>query len=290
MQIGKNQLKLCRYGWMLFSGPYIGKCFELYGQYSEAEVRVIRTFVKPGDTALDIGANIGDLTLPMARCAGETGRVHAFESHIENYHLLCANLALNGITNVRALNAFVATSDRVNPAGPWGEYGYVSSTWGTSFLAIDALELTSCSFIKIDVDGAELDVLRSAAATVARLLPVIYCENEDRQKSPALLEYLMSVGYDLYWHQSAIFEADNFFGNPVNHWAPQNIVSRMILALPRGEIYPEWHFEEGRALPRLVGGIGRQVFFFEKKNQKNFYTSAGPAGTIPVGSSHGWLR
>jgi hypothetical protein len=42
MQIGKNQLKRCKYGWMLFHGPYIGKCFELYGQYSEAEVNVLR--------------------------------------------------------------------------------------------------------------------------------------------------------------------------------------------------------------------------------------------------------
>ncbi len=33
MQVGKNKLTLCRYGWMLHFGPYIGKCFELYGQY-----------------------------------------------------------------------------------------------------------------------------------------------------------------------------------------------------------------------------------------------------------------
>ena len=57
MQLGKNQLKQCRHGWMLFPSAYmIGKCFELYGEYSEAEVSVVRSFLASGDTALDIGA------------------------------------------------------------------------------------------------------------------------------------------------------------------------------------------------------------------------------------------
>ena len=42
MQFGPLSLKPCRYGWMLYSGPTIGKCFELYGQYSESEVAMMR--------------------------------------------------------------------------------------------------------------------------------------------------------------------------------------------------------------------------------------------------------
>jgi len=40
MEFGKLKLKRCRYGWMLFAGPVIGKCFELYGQYSESEIMI----------------------------------------------------------------------------------------------------------------------------------------------------------------------------------------------------------------------------------------------------------
>src|SRR5882724_879314 len=65
--VGSRQLQRCRHGWMLFDGPYIGKCFELYGEYSEAEVDLMRCFVRPGDRVIDVGANIGDLTLPLAR-------------------------------------------------------------------------------------------------------------------------------------------------------------------------------------------------------------------------------
>jgi hypothetical protein len=233
MQFGKNQLKRCKYGWMLFNGPYIGKCFELYGQYSEAEVRVLRSFLRPGDTALDIGANIGDLTVPMAQIVGEAGRVYAVESHSDTFNVLCANLALNELQNTKAVNAFIADSEDVDTAGPWGKYGYVSKNFAPPFMPVDALGLDSCAFIKIDVDGKELEVLRSAAGVIEKHRPVIYLENDMRDKSAALLAHLMRNEYVLYWHRAPIFEADNFFGNPVNHWAPNNIASLMMLCIPK---------------------------------------------------------
>ena len=41
-----------------------------------------------------------------------------------------------------------------------------------------------------------------------------------------------TLGYDLYWHPAPMFETDNYFGNPVNHWAPDVIASQMVLGLP----------------------------------------------------------
>jgi FkbM family methyltransferase len=233
MQFGKYRLKHCRYGWMLFAGPYIGKCFELYGQYSESEVKIIRSFVGAGATAVDIGANIGDLTLPMARFAGETGRVYAIESHIEYYQVLCANLALNGVANVKALNCFIASSPAANTAGVWGKFGYVSEVWGAAIVSLDSLDLPACAFIKIDVDGKELDVLQSGEHCLERHRPVLYFENDVREASPPLLQHVLDRGYDIYWHPAPIFEPDNFFGNPINHWAPKSIVSLMMLAIPK---------------------------------------------------------
>jgi FkbM family methyltransferase len=232
MQIGRHKLTHCKYGWMLHAGPFIGKCFELYGQYSESEVSVLRTFIRPGDTVLDIGANIGDLTVPMSRFVGINGRVYAVESHLDTYHVLCANLALNGIQNVKALNCFIADSPQTDTAGPWGKFGYVSEVWGASIAAIDDFALESCSFIKIDVDGKELEVLRSAARLIEKTRPVLYFENDDRAKSAALLDHAMRQQYDLYWHPAPIFDPNNFYGNPVNHWAPNNFLSLMVLGIP----------------------------------------------------------
>ena len=155
MQIGPLTLKFCRYGWMLFNGPYIGKCFDLYGQYSEAEVAMMRRFVREGSTVIDVGANIGDLTIPLSRMVGASGRVYAFESQPQTFNVLCANLALNLIENTKPVNAFVATSSNVNADGPWGKSAYVSDKWETQFVALDALDLPACDLLKIDVDGNE---------------------------------------------------------------------------------------------------------------------------------------
>lgn len=233
MQFGKFMLSRCRYGWMLHSGPYIGKCFELYGEYSEAEVAMMRQFVRAGDTVIDVGANIGDLTIPLSRMVGDAGRVYAVESHPELFNVLCANLALNGITNTRPLNAFVAPSRDTDTGGQWGANAYVGDVWRTEFLGLDELDLDACHLLKIDVDGKELEVLRSGEMQIERFRPILYFENDVREASAELLAFAMTtLGYDLYWHPAPIFAANNFLGNPVNHWAPDEITSLMVLGVP----------------------------------------------------------
>jgi len=245
MQFGNLTLKHCRYGWMLYSGPFIGKCFELYGQYSESEVAMMRRFVPLGGTVVDVGANIGDLTLPLARMAGDAGRVFAIESHPQIFNVLCANLALNQIRNAAPINAFVATSANADTGSAvWGKHAYVGDRWKPRFVAIDDLELPGLDLLKVDVDGRELDVLQSGAMQIERFRPALYFENDVKEASPALLSFVMrDLGYETYWHPAPIFDKDNYFGNPENHWAPKNIVSLMVLAVPR---------EKGVAIPDLA--------------------------------------
>lgn len=64
--------------------------------------------------------------------------------------------------NVKPINAIVASSDQVDAAGTWGKYAYVGRTWKPAFVAIDDLDLEACDLIKVEVDGKELEVLRSA--------------------------------------------------------------------------------------------------------------------------------
>jgi FkbM family methyltransferase len=234
MQIGNLTLKHCRYGWMLFSGPFIGKCFDLYGQYSESEVAMMRRFLRPGSTVVDVGANIGDLTLPLATMVGDAGKVFAIESHPAMFNVLCANLALNQIRNTAPINAFVATSPDADTSSPvWGKYAYVGDRWKPRMVALDDLELDALDFVKVDVDGRELDVLQSGAMRIERFRPTLYFENDTKEASAALLSYVMrDLGYAAYWHPAPIFDEDNYFGNRDNHWAPKNIVSLMVLAVP----------------------------------------------------------
>jgi len=210
------------------SGSYIGKSFDLYGEYSEAEVSVMRSLLRSGDTVIDIGANIGDLTLPLAQMVGPEGQVIALESHADIFNVLCGNMALNQITHVRPINAFVKN----NPGAVVGTQ-FVRSGVVPPSIKIDDLGLKTCGLIKIDVDGNELDVLQSGAATIDALRPFLYFENDKREKSKDLLAYLLGKHYLLYWHVAPIFSPDNYFGNKVNAWAPNGKWSLMVLGVPQ---------------------------------------------------------
>jgi FkbM family methyltransferase len=220
---------------MLFHGPYIGRCLDLYGEYSESEVDVFRAFVGPGRYAVDVGANIGDLTLPLAHLVGATGRVFAFESHPDNFNVLCANLALNGLRNVKPLNQFVADRPDASTASEgWGRHAYIGDVWDPCIAPLDALALERCDFIKVDVDGKELEVLRSGERTIRAHRPVLYFENDVPARSQELLGYVLeTLEYRVFAHAAPIFRPDKFYDNPVNAWAPTDIVSQMMIALPR---------------------------------------------------------
>jgi FkbM family methyltransferase len=235
MRFGSLKLIACKYGWMLSRGPYIGKCFELYGQYSESEVAMMRRFLGDGGVAIDVGANIGDLTLPLAKTVGPAGRIYAIESNPGLFNVLCANLVLNGIENTKPINAFVRAGEgTTGEAGAWGLGAYIGLTWQPQFIGLDQLDVERCDLLKIDVDGPELDVLKSGEMLVERFRPTLYFENDHREKSHPLLDYTMRfMGYDLYWHPAPIFDAKNFFGNPDNAWEPNNIISLMMLGIPK---------------------------------------------------------
>jgi hypothetical protein len=228
----------CRHGWILFRGSLIGRSLELYGEYSESEVGMMAAYLRTGDTVVEVGANIGTLTLPLAGMVGAAGRVYAIESHTSNFNVLCANLALNGIAQVRPLNAFVRAAPGSGTHSFVGKENFVDERWPPSFLALDDLGLETCALIKIDVDGREQEVLESGARLIERARPVLYFENDQQPLSRPLLRHAMDLGYELYWHLAPMFRADNFRGNAHDAWAPNRLVSPMVLGLPADRSFP----------------------------------------------------
>ncbi|MEM0970928.1 MAG: FkbM family methyltransferase, partial [Verrucomicrobiota bacterium] len=93
-----------RYGPILFNrkDAYIGKSLALYGDFSEGECDVFHQLISSGETLIEVGANIGALTVPLARFVGPKGRVIAFEPQRILYQVLCGNIAQNQLTNVEA--------------------------------------------------------------------------------------------------------------------------------------------------------------------------------------------
>jgi FkbM family methyltransferase len=237
------RLKWCREGAMIYiiNDRWIGRGLDKYGEVSHGEVVFLSQLIRPGMTILDVGANIGLLTLPFARLVRPGGRVIAFEPQRSIYQMLCGNLALNAIDNVFAHNSAVgrqAGSITVPPIDYTlpGNFGGVSigvSGAGETvpLVTIDSLALARCDFIKIDVEGMELDVLEGAGNTLRRFRPCLYLENDRLEKSPALIEFLLALDYQLYWHTPSLFRADNFFGDDEDIFP--GIVSDNMVGIPR---------------------------------------------------------
>ena len=85
-----------------FHDLYIGRSLDLYGEYSEGEIDLFGQIVQPGQVVVEVGANIGAHTVFLAHRSGPAARVLAFEPQRIVFQTLCANLALNSITNVDA--------------------------------------------------------------------------------------------------------------------------------------------------------------------------------------------
>jgi len=112
-QSGPIVAKPTRHGLFAYlrNDAYIGRSLDLYGEWCEGEIAILRQIVRPGDTVLDVGANVGTHTIPLAGMVGPTGIVHAFEPQRITHQLLCANIALNGHLNVHAHNAGVGARE-----------------------------------------------------------------------------------------------------------------------------------------------------------------------------------
>ncbi|MFL5541196.1 MAG: FkbM family methyltransferase [Longimicrobiaceae bacterium] len=148
--------------------------------WNPAEYRAFRAAVRPGAVALDVGANVGAYTLLLGRWVGPEGRVYAFEPSPETFQGLTRHLALNGLggTVVPVAAAVSRAAGRGTLSGGGVSGGNRLDAAGSG----PAVEMVSLdgfceregivpSFIKIDVEGAELDVLCGARETIRRAGP-----------------------------------------------------------------------------------------------------------------------
>ena len=223
-----NKLQECKHGQMLYNvnDQYIGRSLDLYGEFSEGEIDLFRQLGKPGQVIVEVGANIGAHTVFLAQQVGMTGRVLAFEPQRLVFQTLCANLALNNIANVLAFQQAVGATpgEIVVPLLDWrreqnfGELalGQYQEGERVPVTTIDSFNLPRCDFIKVDVEGMEIEVLKGATQTIARTRAFLYVENDRRDKAPALVRFIDSLGYDMFWHAPPLFNPDNYRKNTEN--------------------------------------------------------------------------
>ena len=186
--------------------------------------QIIEKFSNPGNTVMDIGANIGEWTLRMANTVGSKGRVYSFEPNPIINQSLSKTLRINNLSQVIlsqvALDNCLGDSKFTIPLDKYGRAIHGESRLGTEEgdwniftevgktktievkttsldqFAIDK-SIERLDFVKIDVEGKELNVLEGGKATFSRFTPALIlevgCEEESNRKRIA--DLLRSWGY-----------------------------------------------------------------------------------------------
>ncbi|MGW5638164.1 FkbM family methyltransferase [Streptomyces sp. NPDC003832] len=155
----------------------------------DAEVgRWVSSILRTGMTVIDVGANVGYFTVPAARTVGPRGRVVAVEPVPSNLPLLTDNLRLNGITNTEVVEAAVVsrpgpvTMHRSSFTNARGSLLRNACATGDPVLVegttLDALAetLDRVDLVKIDAEGADLDVLLGAEELLRTRRPHLVVE------------------------------------------------------------------------------------------------------------------
>lgn len=186
------------------------------GDYERPVQQALVALARPGDVCYDIGANLGFFSILLGRLVGPAGVVHAFEPVPANVAIVERNALLNDLGNVRVVRVALTRSDGEaelllaqhvggavladagTPPDPAGRLTVATAT-------VDSLigrgELAPPQLVKIDVEGAEMDVLLGMERTLREHAPKLVLEFDDATQSQcegkvgACRGFLESLGY-----------------------------------------------------------------------------------------------
>jgi FkbM family methyltransferase len=186
----------------------------ILGTWEREMQDIFSRYLKPGNTVYDLGAHQGFLSIVAARQVGDAGKVYSFEPFPYNFAFLKENMQINKISNIKTFQVAVSNkagkikfSNSVHDTA--NTYLSQSPTFSNNFLEVHAVsldeliesrEIVPPDFIKIDVEGAEFDVLQGAQKLFLTHSPVVYLETHnvhnpgvDRQ----CLDWFTEKGYQI---------------------------------------------------------------------------------------------
>jgi FkbM family methyltransferase len=197
------------------AGSGVNQCAS--GEYERPVQEAIVAIAHPGDVFYDVGANLGFFSVLVGRLVGTSGAVYAFEPVPANASMVERNARQNGLSNIKVLRIALCREDGM------GELllthyvgGAVLKSVGTPPLDLSGSVMveTACldrlvdrqhikppNIVKIDVEGAEMDVLLGMESILRRWHPKIVLELDDEteagceDKVSACQSFLHNLGY-----------------------------------------------------------------------------------------------
>ncbi|WP_081336083.1 FkbM family methyltransferase [Burkholderia vietnamiensis] len=222
----------CRYGTMIFNrnDDTIGQSLIKYGEWSEAETFLFSQIVRQGDTVVEVGANIGSHTVMLSQAVGDSGAVFAFEPQRHVFQVLCANLVINHCLNVHANQCAIGDTDgtidfpAIDPRNQnnFGATSVYSKNTGFERIPLkrlDSIDFCRVDFLKADVEGFEINVLRGGLKVIEKYRPILHLEYLNHytgDESQRYLELLSPLGYRLWYYITPLYNRFNFLNNEKN--------------------------------------------------------------------------
>jgi len=183
--------------------------------FDEHVITELSSYITKDSVVLDIGANLGQMSLEFAKIAAE---VHAFEAHPFLYDVMCLNFTENNQTNIIPYLRAVWDVDGIDLFYPNPDYGRFGcrGSWGVDItresdengvvcksFTIDSLNLPRVDVVKIDAQGSDLRIMRGMKNTIARCKPIIVFEYEavfstsifNEQRSD-YINFIEEIGYE----------------------------------------------------------------------------------------------
>ena len=193
----------------------------------EQTVAFFNQFIKPGDLAIDIGANIGDTTVPIAICTGVNGLTIGFDPNPYVFKILVQNSKLNKgkyridphqfaisvspdefyyvSSEASFANGGISTTAESKKHGKFVHNKKVQGVNLKSFLEANYMDwVNKLSFIKIDTEGYDKEILKSISDLLQKYKPVVIAESFGKASDADKMEIfdvIVNNGYDIYYFE-----------------------------------------------------------------------------------------
>lgn len=201
--------------------PTIGRSLDLYGEYCQPEIELLKSLSNKNTWFVDIGANIGTHTIPLSY---HVDRVLAFEPDDSNFDLLTKNVAGLCAVKKNVTATKMAISDsllEVNTEFNFGKTKVVQGT-GIKSAPLDVLGLPKIDLVKIDVEGKELKVLVGMRTILTTQKPELLIEMQDETTYSETYDFLKSCNYNMYWFPVSTYNKENQKNNLENVFGPKH--------------------------------------------------------------------
>lgn len=226
-----------RYGAMnaISSDNLVVRSLSHIGEWMEQELDLLSGFVEEGQTVVEFGGDYGAHTLWLSRAVGAQGEVHTAEPRRLEFQQLCANLAINGLTNVHTLPVWLGrhscnaqlTDLLLKPSSANNERVRVVN--------VDSLGLESLHLLKVNEPGTIEGVLGGADETVRKHRPAIYVRLDASEQSVGEVKAIKNLGYRCWSHLPYLFNKDNFADQTENLF-PGRVFQNVIAAPIEGRL------------------------------------------------------